>query len=90
MLRGEDRVEINPEDASLLQIIEDESVKVVSKNGEVTAKVKITESLPKGTVFMVFPLVNNQAGLLNNPDIDPVFKLPKYVPCSVRIEKCNT
>ena len=87
MLRGEDVVEINPEDASLLQIGEDEIVKVVSQHGEVTAKVKITDNMPQGTVFMVFPLFNNQTGLLNTPNVDPAFKLPKYVPCSVRIEK---
>ncbi|MBN2239318.1 MAG: formate dehydrogenase subunit alpha [Dehalococcoidales bacterium] len=86
-LRGLDTVEINPEDASTLQITEDESVKVISANGEVTARAKITDNLPKGTVFMVFPLVNNQTGLLHNPNIDPVYELPKYVPCSVRIEK---
>ena len=89
MLRGEDIVEINPEDANLLQIGEDESVKVISQHGEVTAKVKITDGMQKGTVFMVFPLVNNQTSLLNDPDINPVFKLPKYVPCSIRIEKYN-
>ncbi|MFC1948363.1 formate dehydrogenase subunit alpha, partial [Chloroflexota bacterium] len=90
MLRGEDIVEINPEDASLLQIEEAENVKVISQHGEVAAKVKITDSLLKGTVFMVFPLVNNQTSLLNNPDSVPVFELPKYVPCSIRIEKYNT
>ncbi|HEY96303.1 MAG TPA: formate dehydrogenase subunit alpha [Dehalococcoidia bacterium] len=89
MLRGEDQVEINPEDASVLQIGEGESVKVISQHGEVIAKAKITDNVPQGTVFMVFPLVDNKAGLLNNPDIDPVFSLPKYVPCSVRIEKSN-
>lgn len=90
MLRGEETVEINPEDASLLQIEEGESVKIISQHGEVAAKAKITEGLPKGTAFMVFPLVNTQTGLLNDPDIDPVFKLPKYTPCSIRIEKNNT
>ena len=89
ILRGEDTVEVNPEDASLLQIEEGESVKVISPHGEAVAKVKITDSSLAGTVFMVFPLVDNQTGLLNNPDIDPVFKLPKYVPCGVRIEKTS-
>ena len=73
----------------MLQIEEGESVKVISPHGEAVAKVKITDSSLAGTVFMVFPLVDNQTGLLNNPDIDPVFKLPKYVPCGVRIEKTS-
>jgi formate dehydrogenase alpha subunit len=90
ILRGEETVEVNPEDATLLQIGEDEVVRIISQHGEITAKAKVTEGLPQGTVFMVFPLVNNQTGLLSSPDIDPAFKLPKYVPCSVRIEKCNT
>jgi formate dehydrogenase alpha subunit len=90
MLRGEDSVEINPEDASELQISEGDSVKVKSPHGEVTAKAKISDNLPKGAVFMVFPLVNKQASLLNNPDIDPVTRQPKYIPCNIRIEKYNS
>ncbi|UCC16628.1 MAG: molybdopterin-dependent oxidoreductase, partial [Dehalococcoidales bacterium] len=90
ILRGEDTVEINPDDATMLQIEEGESVKVISQHGETAAKVKITDTLLSGTVYMIFPLVNNQTSLLNNPDVDPVFKLPKYVPCSVRIEKSST
>jgi formate dehydrogenase (coenzyme F420) alpha subunit len=80
-------VEINPEDATGMQINEGENVKVISQHGEATAKVKITENLPKGTVFMVFPLVNKQSGLLNNPDTDPATGQPKYVPCSIRLQK---
>ncbi len=90
MLRGDETVEINTEDASSLQIEEGERVKVISQHGEVAAKATITDTLLKGTVFMVFPLVDNQDGLLTKPDTDPVYKLPKYTPCNIRIEKSNT
>jgi formate dehydrogenase alpha subunit len=86
-LRGEDTVEINPEDASTLQIEEGEKVKVISRHGEIAAKANVTEHTPKGIVFMVFPFVRGETSLLHNPARDPEFKLPRYVPWAVRIEK---
>jgi formate dehydrogenase alpha subunit len=86
-LRGQDTVEINPDDALALQIKEGETVSVVSGHGQIAAKAKVSKFPPKGTVFMVFPFVDGQTGLLNNPALDPVFKLPQCTPCSVRIEK---
>jgi len=87
ILRGKDVVEMNPEDALVLGIADGEMVRVISRHGEIIAKAKVTDISSKGTVFMVFPLVSGQTNLLNNPALDPVFKLPKYIPCAVRIEK---
>jgi predicted molibdopterin-dependent oxidoreductase YjgC len=88
-LRGEDTVEMNPEDASALQIKEGDRVKVVSRNGEIGARAKITDSLPKGVVFMVFPL-RRQSTLLNEVARDPEFKLPRYAACAVKVERQTT
>ncbi len=48
--RGQEYVEINPEDAATWGIIDGEKVKVVSRRGEVTAVAKITAVSPPGVV----------------------------------------
>ena len=87
VLKGEGEVEINPEDASSLGVIEGEKVKVISRRGEVVAKAKVTEASPVGVVFMTFHFAESPANMLTNPVIDPVAKIPEYKVCAVRIER---
>ena len=48
ILKSEELVEINPEDASALGIADGDMVKITSRRGEVTAKAKVTECSPLG------------------------------------------
>jgi len=87
ILRGEELVEINPENASALGITGGEMVKVVSRRGEIEAKAKVTEVSPGGVVFMTFHFAESPANLLTNSALDPVSKIPEYKVCAVRIER---
>ena len=86
-MRGEELVEINPEDASALGIADGEVVRVVSRRGEVVAKARVTEVSPVGVVFMTFHFAESPTNLLTNPALDPVSKIPEYKVCAVRIER---
>jgi len=87
ILRGEELVEMNSENASSLGIADGEMVKVISRRGEVVAKAKVTDVLPVGAVFMTFHFAESPANLLTNPALDPVAKIPEYKVCAVRIER---
>jgi formate dehydrogenase alpha subunit len=87
ILRGEELVEINPEDASSLGIADGEMVKVISRRGEVVTKAKVTDVSSVGVVFMTFHFAESPANLLTNSALDPVAKIPEYKVCAVRIEK---
>ena len=87
IFRGEELVEMNPEDASALGIADDEMVKVISRRGEVVAKAKLTETSPAGVVFMTFHFAESPTNQLTNPALDPVAKIPEFKVCAVRIEK---
>lgn len=76
-MRGEELVEINPEDASALGIAD----------GEVVAKARVTEVSPVWVVFMTFHFAESPTNLLTNPALDPVSKIPEYKVCAVRIER---
>ena len=88
-LKGEEEVELNPQDAKSLGVAEGDKVQVTSRRGEVIAKAKLTRSLPKGVVFMTFHFAESATNLLTNPAPDPVAKIPELKFCAVRVEKVS-
>jgi formate dehydrogenase alpha subunit len=79
-------IEINPADASSLKIKDGDTVKVISRRGELSAKAKITEKSPPKVVYMTFHFAESAANLLTNAALDPVAKIPELKVCAVRIE----
>ncbi len=86
-MKGEEEVEINPQDAEALGIADGDRVQVASRRGKVTAKAKVTKSSAKGMVFMTFHFAETPTNLLTNPAQDPVAKIPELKVCAVRVEK---
>jgi formate dehydrogenase alpha subunit len=87
VLRSEELVEMNPLDAKTLGLNNGERVKVISRRGEVTARVKITPASPPGVVSMTFHFAESPTNILTNPAVDPVAKIPELKVCAVRVEK---
>ena len=87
VIEPEGAVEINPEDASRLGIVQGDRVKISSRRGEVVAKAKVTTVLPPGVVFMTFHFAESAANILTNPALDPVAKIPEFKVAAVRVEK---
>ncbi len=87
ILRSEELVEINPQDALSLEVADGQMVRVTSRRGEVRAKAKVTESSPPGVVFMTFHFAESPTNLLTNPGLDPSAKIPELKVCAVRVEK---
>jgi formate dehydrogenase alpha subunit len=85
-LRGNDVVQLNPEDASALTVADGDRVKVISRHGEIAAVAKVTRHTAKGTAFMVFPFAGERTSLLDGPAIDPAYGIPKAAVCAVKIE----
>ena len=83
-------VEISPEDAVSLGVVDGELVTVASRRGEVLAKAAVTDRSPKGTVFMAFHFREAAANLLTNDALDPIAKIPEYKVCAVRITRAET
>ncbi len=83
--RGEELVEINPEDASALGITDGEMIKVISRRGEVAAKAKVTDVSPVGVISMTFHFAESPTNQLTNPALDPVSKIPELKVCAVKV-----
>jgi len=89
-LKGEEEVEINPQDAEALGIADGDRVQVASRRGKVTAKAKVTENSQKGVIFMTFHFAETPTNQLTNPALDPVSKIPELKVCAVRVEKLTS
>jgi len=80
-------VEICESDARKLAITDGEKVKVISAIGEVTAMVKITDTLREGMLFMPVSFPETPVNELFDIVLNPETKAPSLKACSVKIEK---
>ncbi|MEA1964641.1 MAG: formate dehydrogenase subunit alpha, partial [Candidatus Aerophobetes bacterium] len=80
-------LEINPRDAEKLKVKDRDWVKVSSRRGKIEVKVKVTERVDRGVVFMSFHFAESAANLLTNDALDPVAKIPEYKVSAVKIER---
>jgi len=85
----EELAEVNPTDAKRLGLEVDEVVKVSSRRGEVKTKIKITERVPVGMVFMTFHYFDAPTNELTNGAYDKVTKTYEYKVCGVQISKIS-
>jgi formate dehydrogenase alpha subunit len=86
---GEPYVEINAKDAKKLGVKDGEEVKVSSRRGEVTIKTRISDIVPKGTVFLPMHYREAAANVLTNDALDPKAKTPEFKVCAVKIQKLS-
>ena len=83
-------VEMHPDLATSSGFEEGETVRVVSRRGAASARVRITETIRADTVFMPFHWGgSSSANLLTNPALDPVSKMPEFKVCAVRLERSS-
>jgi len=78
-------VEINPQDAEEMGLVEGERVRITSPRGEVEAIVRISEKVIPGLIFLPFhfPGVN----FLTLKELDPEARIPAYKVSACRVEK---
>jgi len=80
-------MEMHPVDAERLRIQTGDTVKVASRRGEITTKVKVIDRTAAGTVFMSFHYSESPVNVLTNPALCPTAKIPEYKVCAVRVGK---
>ena len=87
MISPEAYMEIHPDDAKQLGVDNKEkSVKVSSRRGSINIKVRISERISRGMVFIPFHFKEAAANVLTNTALDPIAKIPELKVCAVKIE----
>ena len=77
---------INSIDADRFGIEDGQSVKVLSRRGNVEVKVLVTDVCPVGTVSLTFHFSETLTNVLTCCELDPVAKTPATKVCAVQIE----
>jgi len=85
ILKKQELVEINPEDASRFGISDGQTVRVTSRRGEAQAKAKVTDVPPPGVISMSIHFAESQTNLLTNAALDPMSKTPETKVCAVKV-----
>ncbi len=78
-------MEINTDDAKELRVKNGKRVKIISKRGEITAEVLISNDTPKGVIFV--PISHRKLNYLTDDRLDPLSKEPDYNHSAVSIKK---
>ncbi len=80
---------INGLDLTALGASIGDELRIASRRGAITAKARLDDGLPDGTIFMPFCYAEAAANMLTNSALDPESKIPEYKYAAVRIERAD-
>jgi len=83
-------VEIHPQAAARLGIVDNETVRVRTPRSEMELKALVVPTIRPDTLFI--PFHYGEAGAANqltNPAVDPTVKIPEYKACAATLEKIS-
>jgi len=90
-LRRGETIDLSPEDARALGLVDGEVARVISPRGEIRAPVRLTRSLRPGLAFMTFHFQDSvNTNILTIDATDPRSGTAEFKACSIRVEKLNT
>ncbi len=80
-------VEVHPDTAGRLGLVDGQPVRVVSRRGAAAATLRCVPGIRADTVFLPFHFAGAQtANRVTNPALDPVSRMPEFKVCAVRLE----
>ena len=83
----EERIQVHPADAARLGLGDGDRVRVISRRGEVTARVEVSDRPAPGMVFATFHFHEVPVNRLTSDALDPEGKIPELKFCAVRLER---
>jgi formate dehydrogenase major subunit len=84
-MRGEDVLQIHPDDAAARGIDDGAQVRVENDRGRVELAAEVTPAVRRGTVFMTFHYADPLANRLTGDALDPVAKIPEFKHSAVHV-----
>ena len=77
---------LSPRDVEQLQLAPGDFIRVSTRRGSITLRVRLDRDVAEGTVFIPFCFTEAAANLLTNPELDPFGKIPEFKFCAARVE----
>ena len=84
-MRGEDVLQIHPDDAADRGIEDGDVVRIENERGAVTVAAEVTPAIRRGTVFTTFHYADPLINRLTSDTLDPTAKIPEYKHSAVRV-----
>ncbi|MHB8104296.1 MAG: molybdopterin oxidoreductase family protein [Dehalococcoidales bacterium] len=80
-------IDMHPDDAAKLGIVNGDIVTLASRRGKITAPVSVTENISPGLFFLAFHWKECPANVLTNAALDPTAKIPEYKVSAVKASR---
>jgi formate dehydrogenase alpha subunit len=80
-------LEISPQDAKSVGVSDGDSIRVISPAGELKTRVRFSDSLPPGLLFLPISFAESPVNELFDTKLDPRSKAPFLKSCAVRLER---
>ncbi|MCL1918750.1 MAG: formate dehydrogenase subunit alpha [Peptococcaceae bacterium] len=80
-------IEMNTEDAALMDVKDGDRVTVTSRRGEIVTTARVGHIVGPREVFMTFHFPDANVNKLTNPALDEIARIPEYKVCAVKVRK---
>jgi formate dehydrogenase major subunit len=80
---------LNPREMERRGLVAGEFVRVETRRGAITLKLRSDRDVAEGMIFIPFAFAEAPANMLTNPQLDPMGKIPEFKYCAARIERVN-
>ena len=80
---------LSPHDIERLQVEAGDFVRVSTRRGSITLRVRLDREVAEGMVFIPFCYTEAAANLLTNPELDPYGKIPEFKFCAARVDPAS-
>jgi len=77
---------LSPRDIGRMGLSPGEFIRVSTRRGAITLRVRLDRDVAEGMVFIPFCYTEAAANMLTNPQLDPFGKIPEFKFCAARIE----
>ncbi|MCH9764646.1 MAG: formate dehydrogenase subunit alpha [Alphaproteobacteria bacterium] len=88
-LEPEAVVSVNRHDMKRMNLKAGDFVRVVTRRGDITLKVRQDREVAEGMLFIPFCFAEAAANILTNPQLDPMGKIPEFKFCAARLERTD-
>jgi formate dehydrogenase major subunit len=77
---------VSPRDIDRMKLAPGDWVRVSTRRGAITLRVRLDREVAEGMVFIPFCYTEAPANFLTNPQLDPYGKIPEFKFCAARLE----
>jgi len=78
---------MNPRELKLRGWKAGDFIRVATRRGEITLRVRADREVSQGMIFIPFAYAEAAANVLTNPQIDPTGKIPEFKYCAASVER---